>query len=1218
MKKFLVIYACFILATQMFSFTAEADEDPIITIDKYPSPITGGKDTIIPVTVTVEGNTGTDYEVASWIYGDGAMRSDNWNPDDENWNWVNYFSIQLGPDGTWTGDIYLKLKQVPPEGSYLKAKVRESDDSDTYHEQKIENLEISDNWGFVQGYATNGEEPYAGEIVEVLSGDNLIASNFTENAPWASDGDPGWFKMPVPAGEYILKMREYEEQASIVITNGETTSQNLGDSEFEELISITEYSRSINEGRTLIYTEVIIVAESPMLEYDIRYSVWDGDTDIASMWDGEDWVATNKKKTVTTDEDGKAEMKTLLNLFYPGSSSEYNLTTELFNSDGESVTIANRTIKRNVDVGWVNGILGEGNETKEIFVYSDGDLEAFSFVEPFPWEDNDHNTFNLSLLPGEYILKIPGVVERTIIIEPNTETILDLTAKILKPEVRLNYPDETYNAIGTIIPFDAGFRGLPAINYEVKAWFYGDGSIQSSFWTGEDWSSNFGPYLPIEMNETFEWNGELMVKLDKELTNDSYFKLRFRNSNDKQDYYDMKIYPNITVEWTVIEGYIGKDMEPIGGEWIEVFTEGQLFTFSISLPNKWSTDNRWGYYNFAAPNGNYQLHWMGETTNLVVNGEEKITLNLGYEPKPSIDTEILIEWVYYDPWLKGENDESVCLINQGEDVDIGGWGVSDLEKGYTIPWDTIFPANSRLIIALNSTSFYESHNFWPDFKMIEDGSDVPLVNGEAFYLTNSGDSVIVRDHNGLIIDSVAYGNSEIPDGWEGGPAATVTEGKYLHRNNENHVEYLDTNTSIDWKSFRDYRPGQTNYIGEEMVADSIIAFTSPDSTFWTIQAQIQSATDSIDLSLYYLNHPYLVDELVTAIERGVNVRVLLEGAPVAGFTDAYTYRAQTLKEAGADVRLMMKTQDAPTRYPYLHAKYAIIDNEKVIIMSENWGLTGIPINDDGNRGWGVVVESSQFSSDLTMIFENDFTLDYGDVVIFDDSAEYSDDKTETGNCCHNIEALKINEPTNVRLVVTPDNSLSDSAIIGLLRNAEKEIIIQQHQFTTTWDDTDSPYWTELLDAIDRGVKVSVMFDGTEQYMAEQNQYAYLLLDEKRKNGADIDLLIYRSPKDEFIRIHNKGIIVDEKYTLVSSINWGAGGGSLNREIGVIIESQEIATFYKDIFWGDWEGREDLVEEAPTNDEKEEDGKLPYLGLPSIIATILIVSYSRLFNRNRLS
>ena len=33
-------------------------------------------------------------------------------------------------------------------------------------------------------------------------------------------------------------------------------------------------------------------------------------------------------------------------------------------------------------------------------------------------------------------------------------------------------------------------------------------------------------------------------------------------------------------------------------------------------------------------------------------------------------------------------------------------------------------------------------------------------------------------------------------------------------------------------------------------------------------------------------------------------------------------------------------------------------------------------------------------------------------------------------------------------------------------------------------------------------------------------------------------------------------------------------------------------------------------------KKEEDEKLPYLALPSIIATILLVSYSRLFNRNR--
>ena len=75
-----------------------------------------------------------------------------------------------------------------------------------------------------------------------------------------------------------------------------------------------------------------------------------------------------------------------------------------------------------------------------------------------------------------------------------------------------------------------------------------------------------------------------------------------------------------------------------------------------------------------------------------------------------------------------------------------------------------------------------------------------------------------------------------------------------------------------------------------------------------------------------------MNELVIAIEKGVKVRVLLEGAPVAGLTDSYKYRAKTLQEAGAEVHLMKKTADTPTRYNYLHAKYSIIDSEKTIII----------------------------------------------------------------------------------------------------------------------------------------------------------------------------------------------------------------------------------------------------------------------------------------------
>ena len=213
----------------------------------------------------------------------------------------------------------------------------------------------------------------------------------------------------------------------------------------------------------------------------------------------------------------------------------------------------------------------------------------------------------------------------------------------------------------------------------------------------------------------------------------------------------------------------------------------------------------------------------------------------------------------------------------------------------------------------------------------------------------------------------------------------------------------------------------------------------------------------------------------------------------------------------------------------------------------------------------------------------------------------------------------------MKLVVTPDNSLSEDTIINMIRGATNEILIQQHQLRTMWGDEENPYLIELAKAVDRGVKISVMFDGTQQQVAESNQYAYLMLNEMKEAGGSIELLMYRSPMDEFTRIHNKGMVVDQKFTLISSINWGSGGGALNREIGIIIESEDIAEYYREIFWEDWNGRDIDEEDTVTDGEeiaeenKEDDG---FLGMPSIsfvlAATTLALISRHLFNRNRLS
>jgi phosphatidylserine/phosphatidylglycerophosphate/cardiolipin synthase-like enzyme len=44
------------------------------------------------------------------------------------------------------------------------------------------------------------------------------------------------------------------------------------------------------------------------------------------------------------------------------------------------------------------------------------------------------------------------------------------------------------------------------------------------------------------------------------------------------------------------------------------------------------------------------------------------------------------------------------------------------------------------------------------------------------------------------------------------------------------------------------------------------------------------------------------------------------------------------------------------------------------------------------------------------------------------------------------------------------------------------------------------------------------------------------------------------------------MIVDNKSVLISSINWNENSFTKNREIGVIIESYEVAKYYADVFF----------------------------------------------------
>ena len=53
------------------------------------------------------------------------------------------------------------------------------------------------------------------------------------------------------------------------------------------------------------------------------------------------------------------------------------------------------------------------------------------------------------------------------------------------------------------------------------------------------------------------------------------------------------------------------------------------------------------------------------------------------------------------------------------------------------------------------------------------------------------------------------------------------------------------------------------------------------------------------------------------------------------------------------------------------------------------------------------------------------------------------------------------------------------------------------------------------------------------------------------------------------KVHNKGMVVDGKWTLISSINWNRNSVAQNREVGVIIENEAVAQYFTEIFYWDF-------------------------------------------------
>jgi phosphatidylserine/phosphatidylglycerophosphate/cardiolipin synthase-like enzyme len=508
---------------------------------------------------------------------------------------------------------------------------------------------------------------------------------------------------------------------------------------------------------------------------------------------------------------------------------------------------------------------------------------------------------------------------------------------------------------------------------------------------------------------------------------------------------------------------------------------------------------------------------------------------------------ILITEFCPDPYLPRDPDE--YLVLEGDGV-LDGFVVSDGEGGFRFPPGTRICG--RLVVARNGLAFEQTHGCSPDFEIEDHTSAVPdVISSGNLLMANQADELYLY-HGTTLVQQVAWPADVHP--------------------REGQIHYLEDGV---W----DPRPlfiGQSRFTPAVFEGVTVTAFAAPDCAYEVFSSSVASAEREILVNVYEFTNPAMAEDLVRASERGVAVTVLLEGGPVGGISPEERAIAGCLNRSGIPVLMMTTTDAGHAKYRYDHAKYLVIDGKTVLVGSENYKPGGYPAPGlQGNRGWGVRLEDPE----LAAYFQEVFLFDAcgGDIVPLEGTEDdvhtpWTPSYTVEFAPCHAVGA-------RITPVLSPDTS---HLITEMIERAEESIAIEQAYIKNQTKYELNPFLAAAINASRRGVQVRVLLDSywfNIEDDADNDEMVDVVNRIAAAEGLPLEARLADLEGNNLAKIHNKGVIVDGRAVLVSSINWNANSPGFNREAGVIIEHPEIAAYYTRVFLDDW----DATEEGGTRD-----------------------------------
>ncbi|MDK2974142.1 MAG: hypothetical protein PWP08_513 [Methanofollis sp.] len=489
-----------------------------------------------------------------------------------------------------------------------------------------------------------------------------------------------------------------------------------------------------------------------------------------------------------------------------------------------------------------------------------------------------------------------------------------------------------------------------------------------------------------------------------------------------------------------------------------------------------------------------------------------------------------------DPYLHDDPDEYFVLEGTGS---LDGVTVTDGEGSVRFPAGAV--SSGRVTVARDAAAYRQVHGLPPDYEIAGADPAVPeMVSAGNLRMANKQDSLALMTDRAVV--------QEVR--WPEDVAAR-----------EGQVHFLRDGV---W----DPHPrmiGQSDFGPATYENVTVTLFVSPDCSYRVFSDAIGSARRRIDANVYEFTHPGIAGMLADAAGRGVEVSVLLEGGPVGGISAEEENVASYLTENGVSVAVMTTQGDVHARYRFDHAKYLVIDGESVLVVSENFKESGIPeTGQTGNRGWGAWVRDPRVAGYFSAVYDADSTG--GDI----GPAPTGGAPAATGQKAYDavFEPLTV-EGAAVTPVLSPETS---DLITALIAGAEERVLIEQAYITNSTGGAPNRFLAEAIDAARRGVAVRVILDSSWFNVEgddDNDEQAAWINALARSEALPLEARCVDLDAANLEKVHTKGVVVDNRSVLVSSINWNDNSPDFNREAGVIVDHPDAARYFAAAFDADW-------------------------------------------------